>query len=122
LPDYEKTQQVVASLYAPPYASDDQAAQERARIQVRNGTYRSQLAKIGTDQLRWYGLNVVDADLADSPDYTRTQIVVFNGRPKTVELLARVLGVSPANIIQQPDPGQPADIMVILGEDYDPCN
>jgi LCP family protein required for cell wall assembly len=122
LPDYERIQQVVAGLYAPPYASDDQAAQEGARIQVRNGTYRNQLAKIGSDQLRWYGLNVVDTGLADSPDYTRTQIVVFNDRPKTVELLARVLGVKPADIIQQPDPGQPADIMVILGEDYDPCN
>jgi hypothetical protein len=47
---------------------------------------------------------------------------VFNDRPKTVELLARVLGVKPENIIQQPDPGQPADIMVILGKDYDPCS
>jgi LCP family protein required for cell wall assembly len=122
LPDYEKIQQVVASLYAPPYASDDQVAQEGARIQVRNGTYRNQLAKIGADQLRWHGLNVVDTDLADSPDYAHTQIVVFNDRPKTVELLARVLGVKPADIIQQPDPGQSADIMVILGEDYDPCN
>jgi LCP family protein required for cell wall assembly len=121
LPDYERIQQVVASLYAPPYASDDQAAQEDARVQVRNGTYRHQLAKIGADELRWYGLYVVDTDLADRPDYARTQIVVFNDRPKTVELLALVLGVTPANIIQQPDPGQPADIMVILGEDYDPC-
>jgi hypothetical protein len=122
LPDYDKIQQVVASLYAPPYASDDQAAEERARIQVRNGTYRHQLARIAEDQLRWYGLKVVDTDLADRPDYARTQIVVFNDRPKTVELLTRVLGVSPENVIQQPDPGQPADIMVILGEDYDPCS
>jgi LCP family protein required for cell wall assembly len=122
LPNYEKIQQVVASLYAPPYASDDQAAQEGARIQVRNGTYRHQLAKFGEDQLRWYGLNVVDTDLADRPDYAHTQIVVFNDKPKTVELLARELGVKPADIIQRPDPSQQADIMVILGDDYDPCS
>jgi hypothetical protein len=122
LPNYEKIQQVVASLYAPPYAGNDQASHEGARIQVRNGTYRYQLAKIGADQLRWYGLKVVDTDLADRPDYAHTQIVVFNDRPKTVELLVSVLGVKPENIIQQPDPGQPADIMVILGKDYAPCN
>ncbi len=122
LPDYEKIQQVVASLYAPPYASDDQTAQENALIQVRNGTYRHQLAMIGADQLRWYGLNAVDTDLADSPDYAHTQIVVFRDKPKTVELLTRVLGVRPADVIQQPDPGHPADIMVILGADYDPCS
>jgi LCP family protein required for cell wall assembly len=121
LPDYEKIKQVVASLYAPPYASDDQAAAEGARIQVRNGTYRHQLAKIGADQLRWYGLNVVDADLADNPDYAHTRIVVFNDKPKTVESLARILKVKPENVIQQPDPNQPADIQVILGNDYEPC-
>jgi LCP family protein required for cell wall assembly len=122
LPNYEKIQQVVASLYAPPYASDDQASQEGSRIQVRNGTYRHQLAKVAADQLRWHGLKVVDTGLADSPDYARTRIVVFNDKPKTIELLARELGVKPAEIIHQPDPSQPADIMVILGEDYDPCS
>jgi polyisoprenyl-teichoic acid--peptidoglycan teichoic acid transferase len=121
LPRYDKIQEVVASLYAPPSASEDQAASENARIQVRNGTYRPQLALIAADQLGWEGLNVVDTGPADNTDYKQTQIIVFNDKPKALELLAKLLKVKPENIIRQPDPGQPADIQVLLGEDYDPC-
>jgi hypothetical protein len=88
---------------------------------MRNGTYQHQLAKIGADQLRWYGFNIVDTALADNPDYQKTKIIVFNDKPKALEQLVRVLKVEPENIIHQPDPNQPADIQVILGQDYDPC-
>ncbi len=121
LPDYEKIQQLVASLYAPSASAEDQIESEGARIQVRNGTYRPQLAQIAADQLRWHGLKVVDTGPADTPDYKQTQIVVFTDKPKAVELLAQLLKVQPQNIIRQPDPDQPADILVILGQDYDPC-
>jgi LCP family protein required for cell wall assembly len=121
LPLPDKIQQVVASLYAPPTSSEDQVANEGARIQVRNGTYRQQLAQIGADQLRWYGLNVVDTAPADTPDYQQTQIIVFNEKPKALEMLVRLLAVKPENVIYRPDPNQPADIQVILGNDYNPC-
>ena len=121
LPNYEKIPQVVSGLYAPPSASEDQAAGEAARIQVRNGTYRHQLAKIGAEELRWHGLNIVDTGLADRPDYQRTHIIVFNDKPKAIELLTGLLSVKPEDVIQQPDSNQPADIQVILGNDYDPC-
>jgi LCP family protein required for cell wall assembly len=121
LPDYAKIQQVVASLYGPPSTDEDQASGENARIQVRNGTYRPQLAQIAADELRWHGLKVVDTSPADNPDYANTRILVFNDKPETVSLLVQVLKVQPKNVIQQPDPGQAADIQVILGKDYDPC-
>ena len=121
LPRPDKIQQVVASLYAPPSASENQVASEGARIQVRNGTYRFQLAKIAADQLRWYGFDIVDTDLADNPNYQQTMILVFNDKPVALERLTQLLGVQPENIIHQPDPNQPADIQVILGNDYDPC-
>ncbi len=120
LPQYDKIQQVVASLYAPA-ASLDQAASEAARIQVRNGTYRQQLAMIAADQLRWYGLKVVETGLADNPDYKQTRIIVYGDKPKTLELLVDLLEVKQENIILQPDPNAPAEFQVILGEDYDPC-
>jgi LCP family protein required for cell wall assembly len=121
LPQYDKIQRLVASLYAPPSASEDQVANEEARIQVRNGTSRPQLALIAADELRWHGLNIVDTGPAENPSYKQTQIVVFNDKPTAVELLIQVLKVKPENVIRQPDPGQSADILVILGEDYDPC-
>ena len=122
LPQPDKIQPVVASLYAPPSASENQIADEGARIQVRNGTYRYQLAQIGADQLRWYGFNIVDTALADNPDYQQTMILVFNDKPIALERLIKLLGVQPENVIHQPDPNQPADIQVILGNDYDPCH
>jgi hypothetical protein len=111
----------VDELYAPPSGGDDETAKEGARIEVLNGTYRQQLAKLGADQLRWYGLKVIETGLADNPDYGKTQLLVFNDKPKAVELLTEVLNVRPQNVIYQPDPGQAADIRVILGDDYDPC-
>jgi hypothetical protein len=38
-----------------------------------------------------------------------------------VELLMSILNVDSQNVIHQPDPNHPADIQVILGNDYDPC-
>jgi LCP family protein required for cell wall assembly len=121
LPDYDKIQQTVASLYSSQPASTEQTVSEATSIQVRNGTYRAQLAKIAAEELRWQGFKIVDTGLADHPDYKQTRIIVFKDKPEAVQLLARQLGVRAESIIQQPDPNQPADMMIILGEDYDPC-
>jgi LCP family protein required for cell wall assembly len=121
LPDQDKVQQLVASLYAPSSSIADQAADEAARIQVRNGTHRFQLAKIGADQLRWRGLSVVDTGLADHPNYKQTQLIVYQDKPRAQALLTQYLGLGPESIVHQPDANQPADLLLILGEDYDPC-
>jgi LCP family protein required for cell wall assembly len=126
LPRVDRIQQLVASLYAPPTARDDQVAGEGARIQVQNGTYRQQLAQIAADHLHWYGLNIVETGLADRPDYKQTQIIVYNDKPLALEVLVQLLEVGPEKINYQLDPNRPADavpadLVVILGEDYDPC-
>jgi LCP family protein required for cell wall assembly len=124
LPIPEKIQQVVASLYAPP-STNDRVANESARIQVQNGTERPYLARIAAEQLHWEGFKIVDIDFADRADYTKTQIIVLNDKPEALALLTRLLKVRPDNI-RQPSPNQPAeteqaDLLVILGRDYDPC-
>ena len=116
----EKVEQVVASLYAPP-SDDDNVANEAAHIQVRNGTERPYLARIAADQLRWEGFKIVDIGLADRSDYKRTQIIVYNDKPEALARLTRLLAVRPENVVQQPDLNQTADLVVILGQDYDPC-
>lgn len=123
LPRYDKIQQVVADLYAAPPASGDQAATDTTRVQVRNGTSRAQLAEIAADQLHWAGVNVVDTGPADNNNYQNTRIIVFNDQPQEVDLLSKVLNVKAENVVHsdQPGPGEPADIQVILGNDYDPC-
>ncbi len=129
LPDYERIQRVVASLYAPPYAKEDQAGSEGAQIRVLNGTYRPQLAKIAAGELRWHGLKAAQTGLADNPDYQTTHLLIYNDRPKTVEVLMEVLEIKPENVLYQAAPAeqtgdsgeQPIDIDLILGNDYDPC-
>jgi hypothetical protein len=64
--------------------------------------------------------------LADRPDYKHTQIVVYNEMPLALEHLVQHLEVPPERIHYQLDPNRPpdavpADLVVILGEDYDPC-
>ncbi|MFN2292636.1 MAG: LCP family protein [Anaerolineae bacterium] len=121
LPKYDKIQQLVASLYAPPSADDEQVAKENAKIEVWNGTYQPQMALIAADHLRWYGLNVIDAMPAENPGYAETQLIVFTEKPQALAVLIRELNVKQRNVIYQPDAGQDADIRVILGSDYDPC-
>ncbi len=109
LPKPDRIQQLVASLYAPPTTADDLVAAEGARVQVLNGTYRHQLAKIGADQLHWYGLNIVETGLADNPDYKHTQIIVYNEHPLALEYLVQLLEVAPERIHYQLDPNRPPD-------------
>ena len=119
LPIPERIQEMVARLYAPLATGDTTA--EAARIQVQNGTGRADLALIAADRLRWEGFTIVDTGPADRSDHKRTQIIVVSDKPEVLATLTRLLQVKPANVIQQPDPGQPADLRVILGQDYDPC-
>jgi LCP family protein required for cell wall assembly len=126
LPQHDKIQQMVSSLYAPPSVSMDQVAGEGARIKVLNGTERAQLALIAADQLRWQGLTVVHTGPANSLGHEQTQIVVVNDKPQAMDTLKRLLNVKSKNIVYQPNltqtgDGVPADLIVILGQDYDPC-
>jgi LCP family protein required for cell wall assembly len=126
LPQDDKIQQLVASLYAPPSAQKEQVADEGARIRVLNGTDRRQLELIAADQLRWHGFDAIEAGAADEREVKQTQIVVLGDKPEALESLSELLKVKTKNIIHQPDLKQPTesvqpDLLVILGEDYDPC-
>ncbi|MBN1661234.1 MAG: LCP family protein [Anaerolineae bacterium] len=121
LPRYDKIQELVASLYAPPSSSGDRAAGEEARVAIYNGTWQAQLALVAADQVRWAGVDVIETGPADRPGQAQTRILVHSDKPKTVELLVKELGVRPENVIQEPDAGAEFDVVVILGADYDPC-
>ena len=120
LPRLDKIQLVVAKLASPP-AVEDQVANEGATIEVLNGTTRPNLPEFAADRLQWYGLKITTTGAADRTDYAKTQIIVFNDRPRAVETLAKVLKVRPAQILYQQGSGQGPDIRVILGADYNPC-
>jgi LCP family protein required for cell wall assembly len=117
----DRIQKVVARFAAPQSNTEDQVASEGASVQVLNGTPKEYLSRYAADQLQWYGVTVTSHGNAPTRDHKVTQIIVYRDKPKAVALLASLLKVKPANIVSQPDESQAADIQVILGADYDPC-
>jgi hypothetical protein len=120
LPQYDRIQKVVESLYSAPTGSEEGAAGEQGQVEIWNGTGLPQRELIAADFLRWRGVSVVDTGPADQRA-AETRIVVFRDKPATVQLLAKELGVKAKNVVYQPDAGQAADIRVILGADYNSC-
>jgi len=120
LPIPEKIQELVARLYEPPGREEVVAASE-ATVQVLNGTGKSYLGHLAADQMRWAGFEVAGIGSAERVDYGRTWIYVYNEKPAALAELARLLNVRERYIVRQPDPDQEVDMLVILGNDYDPC-
>jgi hypothetical protein len=119
LPIPERIQEVVARLYDPPSAQSEAATS--TLVEVQNGTRQPYLADIAADQLRWAGFTVTGISITERVDYRRTLIYVYREEPEALTALARLLQVPERNIVRQPDPDQQADMLVILGTDYDPC-
>lgn len=97
------------------------AQQEAARIVVQNGTYTDGLAGATANYLRSLGLNVVDAVTApDRGDhgYATSVIKDFTGKPYSTRYLAQMMNVSLAGILSGNDPNSPADIIVVVGNDW----
>lgn len=91
--------------------------QEAARISLQNGSQTVGLAANTAEYLRGQGLNIVEETNADSI-YDASAIIVYNGKPYTVQYLADMMGVTTANIYNRYDPNAPVDIAVILGNSW----
>ncbi|MFL5802880.1 MAG: LCP family protein [Roseiflexaceae bacterium] len=116
-------QQGVAALVAR-WLAGPQAGAEAARVQVLNGAAVEGIAGRVSAYLRGKGF-----DLTDSGDagqlYAHTTIIDYSGRPLTRRRLANALGLQPGFVLAQPGPDAPqsaygADIVVIVGQDYQP--
>lgn len=123
LPKPVEMQAALVEFFAPPVQEVSALTAEGARVVVRNGTSRSGLAALAGDRLRWEGiLDVTTAD-ADRQDYLQTRLMVYAGKPLTEALLVELFRVSPENVARLPGLEQEseADIVVMLGYDYNPC-
>jgi LCP family protein required for cell wall assembly len=123
LPRPAEMQVALVEFFAPPVQEISALTAEGARVVVRNGTDRSGLAALATDRLRWEGIPHVAAANADRQDYFQTRLTVYTSKPRTEARLIELFRVSPENIQRIPDQaGQAeADIVVVLGYDYNPC-
>jgi hypothetical protein len=90
---------------------------ENARVVVRNGTQSADVGQQGGAAIRSLGVNVVAEDAA-SQIYANTTFIDHTGKPYTIKYLIEKLNVPASRIQIDILPGAPADLEVILGNDY----
>jgi polyisoprenyl-teichoic acid--peptidoglycan teichoic acid transferase len=95
--------------------------QEKAKVQVQNGTMYPGLADKTAAYLKTKGFNVIGSANA-SKNVDQTTIMVYASEPGTVNYLITIFHLSAANIYNRSDPQAPADIVVILGSDWSQKN
>jgi hypothetical protein len=108
--------------------ADPRLAAENARISVQNGTTTSGVARTLGDLITKDGFEVVDLVSAENQgSYPRSVIIDYTGgtKPRTVERLASILGLSSADVKTEPassapraqGDAKPIDIVIIAGDD-----
>jgi hypothetical protein len=91
---------------------------EKPRISIRNGTQVADLAVRTQAYLQSIGLNVVEVISADRI-YDVSSISLNTGKPYTLKYLSEMLQVPTSRIENKGyAPDQPADIIIILGNDW----
>jgi len=91
--------------------------EEKAIIEVLNGTFFAGLASRTAEFLEGKNLQVGEIGNADQI-YAATTIIDYTGKPYTLSYLAQLLNVPQNKIYHRYDPDKEADIVVLLGEDW----
>lgn len=96
----------------------DLMRQEGATVIIRNGTFTAGLGQTTAQFLIAQGVNVIGADNAnETPAVTR--IIDHRGKPYALRYFQQLFGLSSSGqIVSQYDPNAPADIEIILGNDW----
>jgi hypothetical protein len=91
------------------------------RVQVLNGAAVDGLAGRVSVFLGGQGIALIDPGQA-ARVYAHTMIIDYTGQPRTRQRLAEILGIDPRYVQAVPGPDAPppdqADIVLILGQDY----
>lgn len=90
---------------------------EQARVIVQNGTGVEGLATQVSDLLRTQGVNVIQEGNADQI-YGQMTLIDYTGKPYTLAYLAKTMNIGTENIFSRYDPNSPADVAVVVGQDW----
>jgi len=94
---------------------------EAASIIVLNGTPNAQVAEQTTKFLQAQGFQIFSYGNADRFDYANTVLIDYTGtKSVTLDELARIFRVDPANVRRTTNIRSDVDIRVILGADWTP--
>ncbi|MHB1324551.1 MAG: LytR C-terminal domain-containing protein [Coriobacteriia bacterium] len=88
------------------------------RVVIYNGAGTPGIAGTAARQLIAAGMRVVDTKNADRFDYDTTLIVVQDGNTEQGEQVRAALGTG--EVVDKPSDQDVADVIVIIGSDYDP--
>lgn len=113
-PQREEIADLVSSWWGVRIGSEDPTI----RVIVYNGSGEPGVAGQASQVLIRGGFRVVDTKNADNFDYDVTQIVVQRGDIQIGEGVREVLGVG--EVISQPADQEVADIIIIIGSDFEP--
>jgi LCP family protein required for cell wall assembly len=91
--------------------------EENARVSVLNGTFTAGLAAASTEFLSEQGLNITVTDNARQA-YNFTTLIVYSGKPYTIEYLAEMMEIASTRIFFSYDPTSEVDVEINLGEDW----
>jgi LCP family protein required for cell wall assembly len=125
LPRQEELRTMLQNFYAPLDTSSLDSS-SKMRVRVLNGSQRKQAEDLAASALSWEGYKVVSRGAADRTDYGQTVVQAYSGDLAAAMRIARTVG-APTTAVQdmagaaQPDPGEPVDVVVILGANYNPC-
>jgi LCP family protein required for cell wall assembly len=130
LPREDELRTMLEKFYEPRTSSQLDTV-EKVRVEVLNGSQRREADGLAAAALRWEGFKVVRKGSASRRDQAKTRILVYKGDLAAGVQIAQRLNV-PATAVQDltglersassnPARNVPADLVVILGEDYNPC-
>jgi LCP family protein required for cell wall assembly len=119
--DQARFADVLAELHKPPQ-EDPVTPPEQATVQVLNGTPQDELAALAAGNLKRQGFDVTATGPAGRTDYRSSAIILANpDKIKTATRLAQTMGIDPQYVTVFRDPTSLADIRVIIGANYQPC-
>ncbi|MCJ7623683.1 MAG: LCP family protein, partial [Anaerolineaceae bacterium] len=90
---------------------------ENARISVQNGTSTEGLATLSGEYFASQGLMIVEQTNA-AQNYPNSELIIYNGKPYTIQYLADLMAIPPSRIFNQFNPDANADVVIILGENW----
>lgn len=113
-PQREEIADLVASWWGVTIGAEDSVT----RVIVYNGSGVPGVAGQAAQVLIRGGFRVIDTKNADTFDYLVTQIVVQRGDAQEGARVREVLGTG--EVLEQPSDQEVADVIIILGTDYEP--
>ncbi|MBN2044209.1 MAG: LCP family protein [Anaerolineales bacterium] len=119
VPNLPAVYALVAEAMGPPPVEDEQ--RQEVVVEVWNGTSTADLDQLAAERLNYAGY-ISQIGAADRADYTETRLFDFRSEDhgQAAELQA-LFGIQPEFFASVPDDSLPYDLLLILGDDFDPC-